>query len=613
MKILGLPAAGLAITLGLAVIGCGGSGGSADTSAPTLDLTADQTAMTAVETTLTTAQNQGLSLADQAAAVLASMQKPSSGFTACGIASDNSVWGQCNDGLIYIVCTNDADLDGISLASPAARSARTIPPARPAVLVPAPGSLPGSAEAYVFNAMEANRLVPDADLTAQLISAGYNVVHATGSLADWKGVTGAGLLVCAAHGAPVPLAAGTTYYLETSDVFSGNNDAAKKVFQDSHGKVAIMTVEVLDDVLNPSGENTIHHERHYAFSSGFLTASAGPAMFTGNSLMFMHACSSMSPCGSAFATALGEGCGLSLYAGWSLPAATADDNETASFFFDRALGLNQFAPIDPTSPPPGDWAAILATMGSTSRASGRPYSLAKSLFQGQTSTFSFQPNNPANLSLTTLIPSISGSSYDAVTDLVTLTGSFGPDQGIVTLSGSYLTVESWDKGTITVDRPDQQSGGILVTSPLGLKSNLLAYNGPAPDAVWKGTSYAVTNASSFPIYDTSQIVLNEFQVDATHVYYRGTSSDSHGASYVLTCGSASAPATVTSNGDGTDSIALPATAMVCTTSPFCSTTIPAMTVIRTPTQMRYPGATYTWSSACNDATTQASAFTLTRQ
>ena len=93
--------------------------------------------------------------------------------------------------------------------------------------------------------------------------------------------------------------------------------------------------------------------------------------------------------GAKFGRAIGQSCGLGLYTGWSNPVSFSASNESVSFFFDRALGLNQFAPVDPSDPPPGDWTAILATMATTPLVSGRGYNLNASLFGNEPTLFGF--------------------------------------------------------------------------------------------------------------------------------------------------------------------------------------------------------------------------------
>jgi hypothetical protein len=132
---------------------------------------------------------------------------------------------------------------------------------------------------------------------------------------------------------------------------------------------------------------------------------------------------------------------------------------------------------------------------------------------------------------------------------------------------------------------------------------------------WKGSSASVTNETTFPIYSTSEVTLYEYFVDATHVYYEGKSIDDTASTYSWTCGLPSAPLTVTDNGNGSDTIVIPdGIPLQNTNGPHCYTTLPGpITLIRTPTKLYFPGSTYTWSDACDNATTRDYAFSLDKQ
>jgi len=222
---------------------------------------------------------------------------------------------------------------------------------------------------------------------------------------------------------------------------------------------------------------------YWTFSSAFLKS---PGMFANNSLMFNMGCSGMSSSGITFANSLSTTNGLSVYGGWSKPSITYDGDETSSFFFDRALGLNQFAPVDPTNPPPDDWAGILTIMQNSNRASGVGYNLATSVpadsEKSPIAVFAFQ--NPGGSALTTIIPSIAGFTVDLPSNTLTLQGSFGSGQGSVTLDGDPLTVNAWSNSSITTVLPSASSGKLQVFSPLSLESNQFPYTEPNP---WIGT------------------------------------------------------------------------------------------------------------------------------
>lgn len=172
---------------------------------------------------------------------------------------------------------------------------------------------------------------------------------------------------------------------------------------------------------------------------------------------------------------------------------------------------------------------------------------------------------------------------------------------------TYTAPNAITVDTLTVQVTDQNNGNIVAEGSLDINVGMV---------VWKGTSNSVTNETTFPIYGTSQVEVKEYPVDSTHVYYKGTSIDNqsdgtHGSN-TFNCGTASAPATVTSNGDGTDSIAIPSGCPI-TTEKGCTATVPYVTLTRSSTQLFLPEATYTWSKDCNNATTKAYPFTLYQQ
>jgi len=480
------------------MLACGG-GGSQPTS-PVLSLSADQAAMTSVETTWGSAQGKGLSLKDQANAVLAAMQANPQ-FVASGISSDNTAWGRFEDGVTFAVATNDTDLEGVTLVPSVARvMTRPAMPRVSAASAPVAGELPGAANAYVFNAVEVARGVPATAVASNLRAAGYSVVAGTGLLTEWLTVNDAGVLFSCSHGGNVTIPGfGETYFVSSGQTFSAGDTLASLVAPLSQGHLVVWDLTIIDAPWNPTGPNPSHMEKHFGFDSHWLTTFGSPRMFAKNSMMLLEACDGMSPSGLQFGTALGQSCGLSLYGGWSLPVHTSDGNETTSFYFDRALGLNQFAPIDPSGPPPANWASILVTMGSTARASGQGYDLNQS-DEGSLgiSLFSFVPITPPGSSLTTIIPSIASNSLDSTNDVVTLLGSFGSDQGSVTLNGTPLTVKSWTDGTITV-APPSTTGNLQVLSPASLKSNLSPYNGNPWIGTWVGSITSTCGYYSGPL------------------------------------------------------------------------------------------------------------------
>jgi len=452
--------AGLLLLAALA--GCGGSSGSTPAGVP-YDQAGDDKAAAAVAAAWNASAGQ--SSTAQAQAVLAAMQADPQ-FASSGISSDNTVWGIFKDGTLFAVDTNDLD------ATVAASAQDVRPRLRDAAATPKAGELPGSAKAYVFNALEPARGVPDQAIADNLLKAGYTVVYATGSLTDWQSVADAGLMFSAAHGIPLPFTAGQPeeFFLEASDVYTpGDTTWAAQIHAGQLGTYLLHEYQA--PIVRGGPLPGYIEETHYIMRSTFLTR---PGMFSANSLLVSEACDSLSTAGRAFASSLGA-LGLSVMGGWSKENVTLDANETSSFFFDRALGLNAFAPVDPGNPPPMDLASILTTMQNTSRASGAGSSLnISNLPNSLVSVFSFQDLGGSGL--TTLIPSIATTAVDVAAGTLTLQGSFGSDQGTVNLDTTALTVQSWAPDAITCAQPSAASGNLQVLSPLGLKSNLSPYS-----------------------------------------------------------------------------------------------------------------------------------------
>jgi hypothetical protein len=414
-------------------------------------------------------------------------------FASTGMSSDGTVWGWFKDGVLYFVATNDADLgqpvaSSTPAAAPAAtrsakaaRAPRVAPPARQQSFATqrgqvAAGELPGSAQAYVFNAQEANRLVPSAQIAAELTAAGYQVTSSTGSLADWKSISNAAVVYTASHGDPLPTSPGANtyaYYIEVSDIWTPLD--FRYLINYPAGQVIIGTVDVLDQPLTRSRPKSAHPETHYWINADYI---GKPGAFAANSLLVSAACSSTSLWGAAFAQYLSTSSGLGVYFGWSKPVLTLDANESSQFLFDRLLGLNQFEPIDPSLPPPTDWNAVYTIMGSTQRASGVGSNLATSYSIGG-ATANLQVLNYGNAGLTTIIPSIADVSLDSTAQFLVLTGSFGTDQGTVRYNSTDAPVQSWSTGSISIVKPTALQGLVKVTSPNQLLSNVYNYVGGA--------------------------------------------------------------------------------------------------------------------------------------
>jgi len=130
---------------------------------------------------------------------------------------------------------------------------------------------------------------------------------------------------------------------------------------------------------------------------------------------------------------------------------------------------------------------------------------------------------------------------------------------------------------------------------------------------WKGSSYTMTDPDGLKIEDWSDMTMLENYVDDTHVFFTGTSTDSHNNQYTLTLGSRAAPLALSSSQDGaTSSIVVPNGCTIVNNTHGCTAVTPPTTLTQGASQLLFPATSYTWSG-CSGLQTIASAFSLTKQ
>ena len=459
----------LALSFAFAVLllaGCGRESGPTSPDLSKINLEKDDSTMGQVRAKLDSLVGQrSAGIAQASLAYIQTLPE----FQASGISEDGSVWAQFQDGVLYSIGTNDPDLDVQPAVAPKKSTAQFLKRglAKSAV---AGGEIPGSATAYVFNAMEANRGIPDDKIALQLTAAGYRVVRGTGSLADWQGVSNAGILFAACHGTRLPDGGEKVFYMQASNPHV-KGDRTYLADLAAH-RMAFDEVAVDDDTLVRGKLPKWHWESRYLFKAEYLS---NPKMFADNGFMFNAACSGTSAPGLAFAQSLKAGNNLGVYGGWSQPVYIPDDVESMLFFFDRALGINQFAPVDASNPPPADWSTVLSAMGSNARASGNGTNLNASDIQlydtnGHDPIAVFSIQNVSGGDLKTLVPSAIDATTDAANGSIVFTGSFGSATGRVTIDGTDVTIKTWKPGEITTTLP-KASGKALIVSKTGLISN----------------------------------------------------------------------------------------------------------------------------------------------
>jgi len=455
----------VAVLMGVA--GCGGNGAASNPGTPvsgdhiifdngqtgTVSETARTNDVVAVTAVITA--NPSVTASKMAQLLVAKMQTLPD-FRAGGISTSGDPWGEFKDGSIYAILVSDPDFFKLSPSTPVAKNTIVKPaPLKPIARPTSAGAtnFPGSTKAYIIHGVEAARTSPSAQLSGELTQAGYSVTMTNGGVADWSQITGAGILVNDGHGASVL----GKFYVSTTDVETPVLDTQYA----SYIKSKAMIVAAIT-VFNSAGQK--HTEQRYLLSIDYLKSLPNySSMFSTNSFFMDVVCSGDSKEAANFWGALQSGAGLGDYSGWSLPVDEVAATQTADFFFDRVLGLNQTPPIDPASPPPATVAATAALLATTSRGERSSSNMNQ---EGSGNVFSFHYKGSLNYiipSIATVTPSSDGANW-------LVDGAFGSDQGTVSSGGAPVTPSSWTDTEIII--PSQStSGAIVVKSPTGLISN----------------------------------------------------------------------------------------------------------------------------------------------
>jgi len=465
-----LATAALACAFVAALSGCGGAGTNA--SVAQAKFSANLGTLDSVAAFLnaqTVSGRKGL-----ANALLAYL-KQNPKFVNPGISADGTVYATLPDGTPFSIATNDPTLDLPSGPAPSLKQAIN-PGTRKLHPLLQGGELPGGGEAFVIDALPATCESPASTVASELKAAGYHVTSSGGLLSDWQSVSNAAVLFNSSHGAQVPdPKTGDLVFWQQTGQEPVKSDEAWAVPLIKSGALLIDEIPIPTVPLSQGGAYRFTWAKRYDISAKFLTS---PSMFAANSLFWDECCSGASAPGQAFVASLQQHSGLHLFAGWTNPVVIIDGNETSSFFFDRALGVGQFPPVDLVDPEPNDWSSILGIMQSTNRASLPSVLLSTS----NPSRFASQPNAPDALlsfiggtgQLSTIIPSISTITQNTTTKVLTLNGSFGTAQGTVNLGSTALTVTGWTPTVITAQLPDKE-GDLQVVSPYGTLSNTYAF------------------------------------------------------------------------------------------------------------------------------------------
>jgi len=475
--------------LGVAVLfaaGCSSSNSSASEANSALEASfgADLAAIDSIDTFL--ASQSTLGRADLAQALLAYLKQIPQ-FVNPGISDDGTVYATLADGVPFSIETNDPTIDIQAGTLPATKAASAT--SRTPKIAASGGEQPGGAEAFVIDAFSSTCESPAATITSELKAAGYHVTTSSGRLSDWTAVSNAAVLFNSSHGARVPdPTTGALVFWQQSGQEPLEEDASWARPLIKSGALMIDKIPVPPLPISTSGMQKMDWVNRYTFSYKYLT---NPTMFAENSLFWDESCSGASNPGRDFVTNLQQHNGLDLFAGWSQPVVVVDANETSSFFFDRAFGLNQFQPVDATNPPPNDWTSISGIMQTTNRASLSTQLLSIS----DPSRFQSEKNSPiaalafinGSGTLATLIPSIAAIAQDTTKNELTLTGSFGTTPGTVTIGTTSLKVKAWTPATVTTELPTV-TGDVQVVSPFKTLSNKFPFAANPWLGVWPGNT-----------------------------------------------------------------------------------------------------------------------------
>ncbi|HEY3779970.1 MAG TPA: hypothetical protein VGL56_02725 [Fimbriimonadaceae bacterium] len=456
----------LLVSLALVVAGCGGGGvrSTAATSTGGDQIifnngrtgVVSETARMSDASTVTTVvtANPSVSASKMAQLVVAKMQTMAD-FRMGGISTSGDPWGEFIDGSIYAVDVSDPDFLALSPKAPPAT--KTINKPTPSRVVVRPTTttattFPGSTKAYIIHGVEAARTSPSDQLRADLTQAGYTVSETNGGIADWSNLSGAGILVNDGHGTNIQ----GKFYVSTTDVETPALDKQYAKYIASKA-IIIAGLTVYDS------EEKKHTEQRYLLSIDYLKSLPNFAtMFSPNSFFMDVVCCGDSKEAANFWGLLQTSAGLGDYSGWSQPVDEDAATQTADFFFDRMLGLNQATPVDPTLPPPATVTATAALLTTTARGSGSSTTMNKD----GANLFSFHFGGNLNY----MIPSIASVTPNSDGSKWAVQGSFGNDAGTATYGGVPVTPLNWTDAEIDIPAQTTTSA-LVVKTPTGLISN----------------------------------------------------------------------------------------------------------------------------------------------
>lgn len=211
--------------------------------------------------------------------------------------------------------------------------------------------------------------------------------------------------------------------------------------------------------------------------------------FAKNSFVFINACTSYN---DPFRLAcLSKGAGV--YVGWSQTIGDTPSYEVAKIVFDELLGSNVFVQQVPRQRP-FDWPAIYGAL--VSEHMDKP-----DASRPDSQLLYFTNTTAGSGDFAILAPTV--SQVQPAEKSLTISGTFGTEQGTVTVGGAAANVTSWTSTSIVCDLPpagDAGGSGDVVVTAKGLKSNAVRLTVWPFTINYTSTTYSVSNPDQTGTY-----------------------------------------------------------------------------------------------------------------
>ena len=443
------------------------------------------------------------------------MLKSSAEIQAAGVNPDGSVWAVFTDARPLVVALNQAISQEVLDAENAAAAPKPLnppgPSAAPAPLKTSraqdedgPYSLPLSNQAFVLNGfgLEGDTQAHVNAVAAWLVRRGY-VDAAPDHLAtveNYKKVQNAGVLYVNGHGGigylPVVLGGSVSYEpvfalgTLTDRAPDGSTDAQYADLLDSRelGYLVIPTLLNVPLTFGPVAASRYFITKQFA---------AEKWDFAPASWVYLDVCDGFD---QVFKDACMEN-GAGLFMSWDLTVRHSDSIESSRYLLTRSLGISDAsgATVDPPQRA-WDFNAVFSRMQLTSRSNapqipGMPADILTESFSLHNTEHNGRAElkfeKKSNVQDPLLQPGIRNMSVDDPNGAVTLLGSFGAEQGTITVGGSAMTIDQWGANTVYGHISPDAHGPVVVS--VGDHDS-----DPRQLTLWQGTVSAVYSGVNSP-------------------------------------------------------------------------------------------------------------------